>query len=83
MKHPDGFQVLLAIDQLVNTFLGGYADETLSSRAWRHKVDGSRSWPCWIIDHLFFCQKDHCKTAYESELSRAHLPPSIREKSVE
>lgn len=54
MKHPDGLQVLVAIDQLVNTLAGGWADETLSSRAWRHKMDGSRSWPAWIIDHLFF-----------------------------
>lgn len=78
MKHPDGFQVMVAVDQLVNTLLGGWADETLSSRAWRHKLDGSRAWPAWIIDHLFFWQNDHCKTAWESELNRAHLPPSLR-----
>ena len=59
MKHPDGFQVMVAIDQLVNTLLGGWADETLSARAWRHKLDGSRSWPAWIIDHLFFWQDNH------------------------
>nr|DAW65242.1 MAG TPA: hypothetical protein [Caudoviricetes sp.] len=78
MKHPDSFQVLIAIDQLLNAFLGGYADETLSSRAWRHKKDGTRSWPCWLIDHLFFMQEKHCKCAYESELERAHLPPCMR-----
>ena len=78
MKHPDGFQVLVALDQLVNTILAGYADETLSSRAWRHKLDGSRSWPAWLIDHLFFWQDGHCKAAYESELERAQLPPSMR-----
>ena len=78
MKHPDGFQIAVALDQMVNTLLGGWADETLSARAWRHKLDGSRSWPAWIIDHLFFWQKDHCKTAWESELNRAHLPPSLR-----
>lgn len=78
MKHPDGFQVMVAVDQLINTFLGGWADETLSARAWRHKLDGSRSWPAWVIDHLFFWQKDHCRTAWQSELDRAHLPPSLR-----
>lgn len=51
--HPDGFQILVAVDQLVNALFGGYADETLSSRAWRHKLDGSRAWPAWLIDHLF------------------------------
>lgn len=78
MKHPDGFQIAVAFDQLINTFFGGWADETLSSRAWRHKLDGSRSWPAWIIDHVFFWQKDHCRTAWESELNRAHLPPAMR-----
>lgn len=62
MRHPDGFQIA----------------ETLSARAWRHKLDGSRSWPAWIIDHLFFWQDNHCKAALESELDRAHLPPSMR-----
>lgn len=36
MRHPDGFQVMVAVDQLVNTLLGGWADETLSARAYRH-----------------------------------------------
>lgn len=27
MKHPDGFQIAVALDQLVNTLLGGWADE--------------------------------------------------------
>lgn len=78
MKHPDGIQILIAIDQFFNTLIAGYADETLSSRAYRHKKDGSRAWPAWIIDHLFFWQEEHCKAAYESELERAHLPPELR-----
>ena len=81
MRHPDYFQVLIAIDQLANAIFAGYADETLSSRAYRHKMDGSRSWPAWIIDHLFFWQEDHCKEAYESELERNQLPPSMRDKN--
>ena len=74
MKHPDCFQVLIALDQLINTLLWGMADETLSARAWRHHLDGSRDWPYKLIDGLFFFQKDHCRQAYESELERAHLP---------
>ena len=74
MKHPDGFQVLIALDQLANTLLAGYADETLSSRAWRHHLDGSRDWPRAVIDFLFFWQEDHCRTAYESEIERRQLP---------
>lgn len=78
MKHPNGIQVLIAVDQLINTLLGGLADETLSSRAYRHSRDGSRKWPEKLINTLFFWQKDHCKTAYESELNRNHLPKGMR-----
>lgn len=79
MKHPDGFQILIALDQLVNTILGGMADETLSSRAYRHWSDGSRKWPKWLIDHLFFWQTEHCRQAFESEINRSHLPEKMRE----
>lgn len=78
MKHPDGFQILVAVDQLANTLLGGMADETLSARAWRHHLDGSRDWPRAIIDVLFFWQTDHCRSAYESEVERRQLPPEYR-----
>lgn len=78
MKHPDYFQILVAIDQLFNTIFAGYADETLSSRAHRLAIERGRMWPEKIIDALFFWQDEHCKEAYESELSRAQLPPSMR-----
>lgn len=78
MKHSDGYQVLIALDQLINTFLGGMADETLSSRAYRHSMNGSRKWPQRLIDLLFFWQPDHCKQAYLSEMERAHLPKGMR-----
>ncbi len=78
MTHPDGFQVLVAIDQLINTFIGGDADETLSSRAHRRRLRG-KGGVAWVIDHIFFWQEEHCKTAYESELERAQLPVEFRE----
>lgn len=74
-------QVLIAIDQLLNTLLGGYADETLSSRAWRHYIDGSRKWPKILIDGLFFWQNEHCRSSYESEILRTQVPPSTRRTS--
>ena len=73
-------QVLIAIDQLLNAIFRGYADETLSSRAWRHYVKGDRRWPCRLIDALLWFDKDHCRTSYESEVERRQLPPSMREK---
>ena len=78
MRHPDGFQVLVALDQLVNTLFGGYADETISSRSHRAYVSGKRKWMRNLINALFFWQNDHCKEAYESEISRGQLPPEMR-----
>lgn len=73
MIHPDGFQVLIVLDQLANIFIGGMADETLSSRAHRRKLRG-KSFIAKVINFIFFWQNDHCKEAYESELKRKHLP---------
>lgn len=78
MNHPDYFQVLVAVDQLINTFFGGMADETLSSRAHRLKIERGRKLASAVINVIFFWQKDHCKEAYESELKRAHLPETMR-----
>lgn len=78
MTRPDGFQILVALDQLINTLIGGYADETLSSRAHRRRLRG-KGGVAWVIDHIFFWQDEHCKTAYESELERAQLPVEFRE----
>ena len=80
MRHPDGFQIAVAFDQLVNTFFGGFADETISSRSHRAYVSGKRKWTRNVINALFFWQEDHCKEAYESELNRVQLPPELREK---
>lgn len=79
MRHPDVFQVLVAVDQLVNTFFGGFADETISSRAHRAYVSGKRKWTRNVINALFFWQDDHCREAFESEMERTQLPPSMRE----
>lgn len=68
-------QVAIAIDQFINTLLGGYADETLSARAWRMEKRKKR----WyiirvIIDGVFFWQNGHCFNSYLNEKQRKHLP---------
>ena len=72
-------QIPIAIDQLVNAICGGWADETISSVAWRKRGEG-KQWELLrcVIDALFFWQKDHCRCAYESEKERRHLPPELR-----
>lgn len=72
-------QILIAIDQLLHTLIGGHADETLSAAAWRWERDGKRDWPRKTIDALFFWQPDHCFESYRSELLRRHLPRQYRD----
>lgn len=78
--------LLVALDQLVNAAFGGWPDETLSSRAWRRHVAGRGSWPCRIIDRLFFWDVAenggrivrHCELSYISEKARLQLGPEFR-----
>lgn len=71
-------QFLIAFDQLVNTVIyikgdgWGYADETLSARAYR--LRDLSSLPYKLINALFFWQDDHCKQAYYSEVFNKQLP---------
>lgn len=73
-----GKQVLIALDQFVNTLCNGWADETLSSRCWRWELNGKRSWPRKLVDAFFFWDKNHCRESYESELKRLQCPPELR-----
>lgn len=75
-------QLVISIDQLFNVLLGGYADETLSSRAWRayydKKLFGLVFKP--VIDTIFFFDKDHCFNSFLSERLDRQQPPENRSK---
>jgi hypothetical protein len=80
IKHSI-LQFLIATDQLLNTVLFGYADETLSARCWRGR--NKRRWKIAqaVIDRFFYAcigQKDHCYTSYVSERARMQMPPEYR-----
>lgn len=71
-------QVGLALTRLGNALLGGLAEESMSSRAWRMDYAG-KPWgqiarP--VIDAVFalFGRRDHCATAYAAERNKAPLP---------
>ncbi len=66
-------QVLIALDQMANAICGGWADETLSSRAYRESPRVEK-----FINALFFWDKDHCYESYVSEQLRTQLPPELR-----
>lgn len=71
-------QVLIAFDQLVNAVFGGWADESLSSRAWRTR--DQHPYLYRVIDAIFFWDVNHCEESYQSERDRIHLPPELRNK---
>lgn len=70
------FQILVAIDQLLNAILGGKADETLSARAHRMRVKRHRYfyWLADVIDAIFFWDEDHCANAYDAEVKKRQFP---------
>lgn len=82
------YQLFIAIDQLLNVLItplqaGAYADETMSSRAYRMHRDG-RPWGrvlMPVIDLLFRWQiAEHCRHAYIKEQARLQLPPEFRDQ---
>ncbi len=71
-------QILVGIDQLGNTLLGGWADETISARAYRQRHKLRWRIAQGFINALFFFQQEHCRRAFEAELDRRQLPPALR-----
>ena len=80
MTYIEG--LLIAFDQFINAALGGWPDETLSSRCYRWARDGVRAWPRRVVDGLFFWQREHCKSSYESEKCGRQLPPELRNRGT-
>jgi len=71
-------QFLISIDQVLNTVLGGWADETLSARAWRLR-ERSAFWKYAMhVINAIFLDSTHCAKSYASELMRRQLPPEYR-----
>lgn len=69
------WKIAIGQDQACNAALGGDEDETISSRAWRCRND-SKFWNRGykFIDLLFSpTQLEHCRKAYEKELSKRVL----------
>lgn len=72
--------VLIAVDQLANAVLGGYADETISARCWRLRK--KRRWAVMraVIDAAFRpIERDHCRLSFESEQDRKQMPQAYRQ----
>ena len=79
MTHH-ALQILIALDQLVNALIGGWADETLSSRAWRMERAG-KPWGRLLrplIDALMFFDPQHCFSSFRAEREQRQQPPECR-----
>ena len=66
-------QILVAIDQLLNTLLGGMADETISARVHRNGWARAERFIDWL-----FREPGHCAASYRAEILRTHLPNAYR-----
>jgi len=60
------WNVLIGIDQLANAILGGYPDETISSRAAKAKHKG-KHWGCVLCKLLDLVDKGHCEENLEAD----------------
>lgn len=78
MQYSYFENLAIAFDQLFNALFNGACDETLSARAHRLSIERDRHWPMRFINVIFFWEKDHCKTAYESEKLRRQLPEAYQ-----
>ena len=59
------WNILISIDQLANTILGGDPDETISSRAGKMQHDSK--WAkvlCWLLNKI---DTNHCKESIEED----------------
>lgn len=78
MNRSFGRQLLLAFDQLANVLAQGWADETISARAYRQRHKLRWRWAMHGINAFFFWQKEHCRLAYLAEVHRFQQPPEFR-----
>ena len=69
-------QTAIALDQLGNAILGGWADETLSSRAWRLRHKHPQLYK--TIDKIFWWDPQHCYHSWLSERRRMQMAPEFR-----
>jgi hypothetical protein len=62
------WNVLISLDQFINTLFGGDPDETISSRMGKHLVKHDKCPVCnWLCALLNKIQKDHCIKSIETD----------------
>lgn len=59
------WNILISLDQLVNTILGGDPDETISSRIGKRQRKGKIAY--WLCRMLHMIDPHHCRDAIEED----------------
>ncbi len=72
------YQIVIAIDQLANTLVWGWADETFSARCWRKRENSFWGVARRVVDLIFFWDKNHCREAFNNEMDGIHKPGAYR-----
>jgi hypothetical protein len=71
--------ILISLDQLGTTLVGGYPDETLSSYAYRLNLQGKRGGLIFMpLINWMFRNPNHCYLAYQEEVQNLQLPREFR-----
>ncbi|ODT85359.1 MAG: hypothetical protein ABS69_00880 [Nitrosomonadales bacterium SCN 54-20] len=78
------YQWWIGLDQWINTWFGGSADETISSRCWRTRFIPSVNIARIVIDALFlpFQGPHHCENAYIKDVMGRHLPYRFYDEAI-
>lgn len=70
MSRSWGHEVFVAVDQVVNAILAGYADETISARSYRlgRRDSDAGVWGRWrvswvVVDVLFYWQDAYLRVS--------------------
>lgn len=61
------WNMLIAIDQLLNTLFGGDPDETISSRAGKYAANNRGWFPCVLCKLLDIIDPNHCMKSIEKD----------------
>jgi len=61
------WNILISIDQFINTLFNGNPDETISSRVGKHIRNGDKGWRLWLCKALHLLDKNHCIKSIEDD----------------
>lgn len=57
-------RIVIALSIFINVIAGGKSNQTFSARNWDWKIKGYPNL-VWVIDIIFWFDKNHCELAWE------------------